>query len=282
MCPIGGPLFDGFSHRISAQLACHCLLIETEKQGLALIDTGFGMQDMLHPKQRISGFFRALTHIKYDPKLTALRQIEALGYKAQDVRHIVLTHLDFDHAGGLEDFPGAMVHVLQKEMDAAGERHGFIASRRYSPRQIDEVKRWSLYEPNGETWFGFKAVRDLKGLPPEILFVPMPGHTAGHAAVAIADGRGWLLHAGDAYFYRHQMDESPRSTPGLTFLQNLTETDHTARCDNLERLWQLANNREAHTRVFCSHDMLEFKALSGRPRVVGRVDAPPPTSLAAE
>lgn len=28
----------------------------------------------------------------------ALRQIEAPGFSARDVRHIVLTHLDFDHA----------------------------------------------------------------------------------------------------------------------------------------------------------------------------------------
>lgn len=268
MCPVGGPLFDGFSRRPSAQLACHCLLIETEAHGLVLIDTGFGLQDMLHPAERLSGFFRALNRIQYDPKLTALRQIEAMGFKAKDVRHIVLTHLDFDHAGGIEDFPNALVHVLQSEMDAVEKRHGFIGRRRYSPQQFDGVKRWALYEPNGETWFGFKAVRDLQGLPPEILFVPMPGHTPGHAAVAIATGRGWLLHAGDAYLYRHQMDESPRSTPGLTFYQNLMETNHTERCDNLERLWALANNERANTRVFCSHDLLEFKALAGRPRVV--------------
>jgi glyoxylase-like metal-dependent hydrolase (beta-lactamase superfamily II) len=38
---------------------------------------------------------------------TAVRQIERLGSPA-DVRHILPTHLDFDHAGGLEDLPGAM------------------------------------------------------------------------------------------------------------------------------------------------------------------------------
>ncbi|MFD0510570.1 MBL fold metallo-hydrolase [Streptomyces aureus] len=30
-----------------------------------------------------------------------------LGYAVDDVRHIVLTHLDLDHAGGLPDFPRA-------------------------------------------------------------------------------------------------------------------------------------------------------------------------------
>jgi glyoxylase-like metal-dependent hydrolase (beta-lactamase superfamily II) len=32
------------------------------------------------------------------------RQVERLGYRREDVRHIVLTHLDMDHAGGLRVF----------------------------------------------------------------------------------------------------------------------------------------------------------------------------------
>src|SRR3546814_15732883 len=33
----------------------------------------------------------------------------------QDVRHIIITHLDFDHAGGIEDFPAAAVHLTGRE-----------------------------------------------------------------------------------------------------------------------------------------------------------------------
>ncbi len=43
----------------------------------------------------------------------------------------------------------------------------------------------------------------LTGIPvlPGITYVPMPGHTKGHAAVAVEpDGGGMLLHAGDAVF----------------------------------------------------------------------------------
>ncbi|WP_051484150.1 MBL fold metallo-hydrolase [Rhizobium sp. CF080] len=46
---------------------------------------------------------------------TAAWQIQSLGYPARDVRHIVLTHLDFDHAGGIADFPRARIHVLTDE-----------------------------------------------------------------------------------------------------------------------------------------------------------------------
>ena len=50
---------------------------------------------------------------------TAAHQIAALGYSLDEVRHIVLTHLDLDHAGGMADFPRAQVHVLAAEHNAA-------------------------------------------------------------------------------------------------------------------------------------------------------------------
>jgi glyoxylase-like metal-dependent hydrolase (beta-lactamase superfamily II) len=130
MRPIGGPIFDGFSRGPKACLICHCLLIESD-QGLVLVDTGFGIRDVRNPGRRLSGFFRYFNNIELDERLTALRQVEALGYSRRDVRHIVMTHLDFDHAGGLEDFPDAIVHVTEAELDAAWRQDGPRARRRY-------------------------------------------------------------------------------------------------------------------------------------------------------
>ena len=93
MAPLGGALFDGVSAGPTAKLACHCLLIETG-QGLVLVDTGFGMKDVRHPHARISPFFIWLDNIQFDPELTAMSQIERLGFSTWDVRHIVMTHLD--------------------------------------------------------------------------------------------------------------------------------------------------------------------------------------------
>lgn len=262
MCPIGGALFDGFSQRLTAQLVCHCLLVETS-QGLVLVDTGFGLRDVQSPYLRLSPFFIHFNNIQFDRKYTAIAQIEALGFSTSDVRHIVLTHLDFDHAGGLEDFPDATVYVMQTEKDAARDRHGFVTSGRYRPKQWDEVKNWKYYTPGGELWFGFESVRDLEGLPPEILLVPLKGHTKGHAGVAIETSEGWLLNAGDAYFYRHEMDaENRHCTPGLQAYQWLMEVDREARLHNQERLHALSRDRAQEVRLFCSHDAIEFKAFA--------------------
>ncbi len=262
MCPVGGALFDGFSRGLTARLVCHCLLVETN-QGLVLIDTGFGLRDVQSPYSRLSPFFIHFNGIQFDRKYTAIAQVERLGFSARDVRHIVLTHLDFDHAGGLEDFPEATVHVMQTEIDAAQERRGFIASQRYRPDLWDEVKRWKYYSAGGEPWFGFEAVRDLEGLPPEILLIPLAGHTRGHAGIAIQTPEGWLLNAGDAYFYRHEMDsDQRRCTPGLRFYQTMMEVDRKARRHNQERLRALSRDHSKDVRLFCSHDAVEFKAFA--------------------
>lgn len=75
---------------------------------------------------------------------TAIRQVERLGYTADDVRHIILTHLDIDHSGGLSDFPAAQVHVLQAEIDAAfAEAPSFTASskRTRTPTRCSTTSR---------------------------------------------------------------------------------------------------------------------------------------------
>lgn len=264
-CPLGGAAFDGRSKGLFGHLVCHCLLIETDAHGLVLVDTGYGLKDVQRPHDgpdpRITRTFRAMLNIRLREEETAIRQVEALGHKASDVRHIVLTHLDFDHAGGLEDFPGATVHLMDKELSAAtGPRRGFVPRNRYRPRQYDEVQNWRRYSGGGEPWFGFDTVRGLEGLPPEILLVPLPGHTWGHAGVAVQGAGGWLLHAGDAYFYRDEVRRPERKcTPGLRAYQTLMETERQLRLQNQERVRRLSVDHGSEVKVICAHDAVELE-----------------------
>lgn len=270
-CPVGGRLFDGRSKSALGKLVCHCWLIETEA-GLVLVDTGYGLKDVAHPHDgadpRITRTMRTMLNIRLREEETAVRQIERLGFSPADVRHILLTHLDFDHAGGLEDFPDAIVHLMDAEFSAAtGPRKGFVPRNRYRPRQYDEVRQWRRYGGSGEQWFGFPAVRGLEGLPPEILLVPLPGHTWGHAGIAIDTGAGWMLHAGDAYFYRGEVRRPKRRcTPGLRAYQTMMEVDRAARMANQERLRALSLDRAAGVRIVCAHDAVELEqCIAGTP-----------------
>jgi len=246
------------------KLACHCVLIESGA-GLVLFDTGFGLRDVANPASRLSRFFLAMLRPEFREELTAVRQVERLGFDARDVRHIVLTHLDFDHAGGLDDFPHATVHLLRAERAAAVAQRTLLDRMRYRPQQWSSEARWHTYAArSGEPWYGFDCVRELWNLPPEILMVPLLGHTLGHAGLAVQRDDGWLLLAGDAYFFHAEMHPTqPWCTPGLRMYQTLMEKDRTARLHNQERLRELARTH-AEIQIVCSHDIHELERVSGR------------------
>jgi len=271
---------DGRSHGLRGKLACRCVLVETDG-GLVLIDTGYGLRDVASPRERLSWFFLRLLDPDFKEELTAVRQIERLGHAARDVRHIVLTHLDFDHAGGLDDFPEATVHMLAVEAEDAAKQRSWLDRQRYRPQQWGSVDRWRGYAPgDGEAWFGFDAVRDLRGVPPEILLVPLRGHTLGHAGIAVREQARWLFVAGDAYFDHDEMDlQQPRCTPGLRAYQRLMEKDRGARLSNQQRLRALIRDHGHEVRVICSHDARELERDSGRPLDLPPVRAVPEPSL---
>jgi glyoxylase-like metal-dependent hydrolase (beta-lactamase superfamily II) len=276
-CPLGGALMDGRTVGLRGRLALHCLLLELPDR-LVLVDTGFGLNDVANPRGRLSLFFRILTSPAFREEMTAIRQIEALGFDASDVSDIVLTHLDFDHAGGLDDFPHAKVHLLAAEEESAVARRTVMDRQRYRPQQWSTRANWIGYRAGGDRWFGFETVRSLRGLPPEILFVPLRGHTLGHAAVAIDAGPRWMLYAGDAYFHHGEMDlERPHCTPGLRFYQWMLEKDRAARLDNQHRLRELKRGNGSTIDLFSGHDVDEFERFAGRGLEVPALRAAPVT-----
>jgi glyoxylase-like metal-dependent hydrolase (beta-lactamase superfamily II) len=257
MCPVGGRLVSGDPKK-NARLACHCLLIESEA-GLILVDTGFGTSDCLHP-ERLPPALRSLARPLFSIEETARRQIENRGFKVDDVRHILTTHLDLDHAGGLPDFRHATVHQFRAEHDAAMNPRTLFEKHRYQRQHFAHGPKWELYEEGGEPWFGFATVRGLKGLPPEILLVPLIGHTRGHCAVAVDTGDRWLLHCGDAYFFHA---EKHGGCPlGLELFQRAAAIDDRKRRDNQARLRTLAKEHSAKVTLFCAHDTIEYEALA--------------------
>jgi glyoxylase-like metal-dependent hydrolase (beta-lactamase superfamily II) len=257
-CPHGRRLVNGDGGLLDrALIVCHCLAIETG-DGLVLIDTGFGMEDARNPR-RLGTVFSTLMQPKPRVETTALKQLEALGFAATDVRHIVTTHLDLDHAGGLPDFPAAEVHLLAAELEAAlhpalNDRLRYIGGAHWK-----HGPRWVTHDAGGDEWHGFESVRILPGMEAEILLVPLIGHTRGHTAVALRSGEGWLLHCGDAYFDHRELQTPPSCPPMLRFFQNLTASDNGARKANRERLRELAARHGDEIALFSSHDPHELE-----------------------
>ncbi|KJK42504.1 hypothetical protein UK23_36895 [Lentzea aerocolonigenes] len=239
---------------VAGGIVAHCLLIETD-QGLVLVDTGFGTHEVTDPKGTLDPLSRTLLKPLLDINETAICQVEKRGHTADDVRHILLTHLDLDHAGGLRDFPNATVHVLDTELDAATNPRNAKERARYPKAQRDGVT-FETHKAEGEDWYGFEAVKNIAGLPEDILMVPLIGHTRGHTGIAVKSDDGWLLHAGDAYFYRGEIETPPSNIFALKLTVKQTETIREQRLSNVERLKEL--KKQGEVEVFCAHDPVEL------------------------
>ena len=268
MQPYGGALWDGQTPGFGPSvLACHCLLIEGDADeggdgGLTLVDTGVVSTDPAADRARHSLLFKAMDRLDLDPMQSAAARVRDLGHDPAQVRHIVMTHLDFDHAAGLPDFPGATIHLSATEAHHAQHPLGPIAQNRYRRVHWTGIRSWRTYAAFPDSWLGLPAAR-LDGVPGEILLVSLPGHTKGHCGVAIrtgprsgsGGGTPWLLHAGDAIFNHRELQPSPPGMPTLArFYQWFMQESQFRRRHSLHALQDLVRRHGNEVRVVCTHD----------------------------
>ena len=240
----------------------HCLLAETG-DGLILIDTGFGLSDCVAPTPFMR-LMMALGRYAGDPDETAVRQVERLGYRREDVNDIVLTHYHYDHAGGLPDFPQARVHVYRDEYEAIVRPRGLNERLPYRIEHRSHGPLWASHALAGDCWFGLPCTPTVDLGTTQFTLVPLPGHTRGHSGVALRMGDGWLFHCGDAYLFHGEVDpvgpfyqrhhRLQRALFGLN--SSLRQVGRHA-----ARLRALARAHGDEVRLFCSHDPWELEML---------------------
>lgn len=241
-------------------LVCHVLLVETPN-GLVLIDSGLGLRDRAAPAQRF-GPARHFVRPVFDESETAIRQVQSLGYHAADVTDIVLTHFDADHIGGLADFPHARVHLTAKE-DAAMTNPGtLIENRRYLPAGHDHGPILVTHDPaQGDMWRGFARATELTDIADGIVLIGLPGHSRGHAAIAV-DARDpddpnapdrWVLHIGDSLYHHGQIDGSGHTPRSLTAMERAIAYDWTQVRANHLRLRELWAEKQPDLVIVNAH-----------------------------
>lgn len=241
-------------------LIIHALLVETKNDGLVLVDTGIGLDDVHSPKKRLGTGFVMSTKPMLREEETAARQVERLGFARRDVRHVVVTHLDVDHAGGIPDFPDAKIHIHRTEHAAAMRPASMNERMRYRKPHFEGNPKWELHEPDGEKWQGFESVRAVAD---DILMIPLHGHTRGHCGIAVRAPAGygaeWLLHCGDAYFHPDEMNEPPSCPTGLSIFQKTMAVDDRERVRNQARLRELKREAGKRIRLFSAHSPIELR-----------------------
>lgn len=156
-----------------------------------VIDTGFGSD---------AAKARGRTLLR-DPK----DALALLGIDARSVSQVVLTHLHYDHAGTLGDFPEARFHL---QVDEAGHATGpcMCDPKARAPFDVENIVAYirSLYAGRIEFHRGDRE------LAPGFWLHAVPGHSAGLQAVRVMTERGWVVLASDAtHFYANMERRNP-------------------------------------------------------------------------
>jgi len=232
-------------------LVTHCLLVETGK-GLVLIDTGIGRKDIERTDITLGKIRPLVTQPALLSIECAISQVERLGYSRDDVRHIVLTHMDFLQTGGLSDFPNATIHIMRREFEAANAPQTALERWRYTQSHWQHNPKWALHSFTGGIWNDFEF-SPLFPESDEILLLQLAGHTRGHCGVAVKKANGWLIHCGDAVLDARQI-KAPSDYSFNALLSASIDCCRADRLHSLKKLQALASNKEEQVEFVCSLD----------------------------
>jgi glyoxylase-like metal-dependent hydrolase (beta-lactamase superfamily II) len=193
-------------------------LIETDSERI-LVDTGLnpnGVRDC-------EGFYgRRLFELEQEQDISEQVDLATL-------TRVVLTHLHFDHAGGLALVPASVPVVMQRREWEAGHDRAAVARNFFLPRDYSLEDRELVLVDGDHDLLGDGSI--------ELLLTP--GHTPGHQSVRVGE---WLILGADVTHFASTLED--RRFPSFA-------EDFDAQARSAERLRGL---RDDGFRVQPGHD----------------------------
>jgi glyoxylase-like metal-dependent hydrolase (beta-lactamase superfamily II) len=217
---VDGPLAAlkafGLGVRASDRVECPIVafLLEHPSAGLVLVDTGLHSCIAAGPSEERARNLGTLGRlmargVSMSPEQSVSAQLAALGIDPADIRLIVMTHMHWDHASALCDFPAATALLSSAEWSAftgGGQLNGYVAAQldpRVSYRTID------FGAPPARQFGPFQSTIDLFG-DGSLTLLFTPGHSRGHVSLLARLSDRDALIAGDAVYTLATLREGRR------------------------------------------------------------------------
>jgi len=189
-------------------------------------------------------------------ELTAGEAVRAIGREPEEVGTVVLSHLHYDHAGNVADFPNAQLVVQRAELEyttGAAMRHHRL-NHFFEVEDVVRVVR-RLYDG------GVTVVDGDRELRPGLEVRLIAGHTRGTQVVRVRTERGWLVLACDGiHYYDNFTERNP--FPAMVDVEQVL--------DGYERIESLASSAQ---HIVPGHDPQLFERYEREPDEQGRVIA---------
>jgi N-acyl homoserine lactone hydrolase len=153
-------------------------IIEHPRHGLILWDTG--INDVVADPERGEAYWGpgirdAFGAHAFTPEHAIDAQLKRLGYRPEDVRYVVYSHLHLDHAGGMSYFPQA-IHVVQRHEIRYALWPDPWTKPVYCQSDFRDIRKLDILELDGDSdLFDDGSMRLLV----------TPGHSPGHQSLVL-------------------------------------------------------------------------------------------------
>jgi glyoxylase-like metal-dependent hydrolase (beta-lactamase superfamily II) len=234
-------------------------LIEHPGAGPILVDTGYHRvvaEGSTRERNRNLGPLGYLLgrNIRMRPEQTAAAQLRARGIDPGEIGLIVMTHMHFDHASALADFPNATVIVSTREWKAVRARGSTLLG--YPTAQLDprpSYRTVDFHAPGVRPHGPFERALDLLG-DGSLTLLDTPGHSAGHLSLLARLSEREALIAGDAIYTIGTLREDRRPW----------RADDSKAFERSLRMLQAYDREHPDALIVPGHDMAHWETLAER------------------
>lgn len=171
----------------------HMVLLKDDEYGWILVDTGLNPIGVTEPEKAWGARAKVVKPIIAENNDIRFH-LKQLGLTTGDIKHVINTHLHWDHTGGNRYFQHATFYVQKSEYRFAFYPDKFLQGS-YMNDHFDCGVKYELLEGDVELF-------------PGIFLIQTPGHTPGSQSVMVKTKSGkHIIIAGDALYTQENLDE---------------------------------------------------------------------------